>query len=150
MNLGNANNEPRAPRSALPSERELRDLLAASERRIEDDLKSKSRVVTIILGVPALLFIGWVTIFLIRYNPGPQSPQTEAVVAASALPAGAANPDGSPELDRFLPAQLRAARDGKPAPQPQGDRKLIDKGDIEFASWLLNYTHAGEKPQPKQ
>ena len=143
MNLDNPIETP-----ALPTEEELREMLAASERRVEEDFKGKRKVATLLLIVPALIFAVWIAVFLISYDAGHPPPKEMISLGAPPLPVNNANPDADPDVDRFLPARLRSSQNGKPAPQPAG--KTIDKSDIEFATQLLNFSHAADAPQPKK
>lgn len=114
-------------------------MLAASERRVEEDLKSKRKVATLLLIVPALGFAAWVAFFLSRYEANNPLPKEKISLGAPAIPKVNLNPDGDPDLGHFLPSQAPT--------QPTG--KTIDKSDIEFATRLLNFSHA-DAPQPKK
>ena len=123
----------------LPSEEELRALLADSERRVEEDFKSKRNVATMLLIVPALIFAAWIAFFLISYEESNPPPKEKISLGAPAVPKVNLNPDGDPDLGHFLPSQAPT--------QPTG--KTLDKSDIEFATQLLNFSHA-DAPQPKK
>lgn len=123
----------------LPSEEELRELLAASERRVEEDFKSKRKVATMLLIIPAMIIAAWVAFFLISYETNNPPPKEKISLGAPVVPKVNLNPDGDPDLGHFLPSQAPA--------QPTG--KTLDKSDIEFATRLLNFSHA-DAPQPKK
>ena len=121
----------------FPSERELREMLAASERRVEDDFKGKRKVATMLLIVPALIFAAWIAFFLISYEESNPPPKEKISLGAPAIPKVNLNPDGDPDLGHFLPSQAPA--------QPTGT--TIDTSDVEFATHLLTFSHA-DAPQP--
>jgi len=111
-------------------------LLAASERRVEDDFKSKRKVATMLLIIPALIFAAWVAFFLISYETNNPPPKEKISLGAPVVPKINLNPDGDPDLGHFLPSQAPAG-------------KALDKSDVEFAARLLNFSHA-DAPQPKK
>lgn len=102
------------------SDDELRAELEAAERRKEEDLKSKSRIVSLILCVPTLILLGAAGIFLLRY----QTP--------------------SPTIVK------KPARTAPVAPAPPAQGKIIDKSDLEFATRLLNFGNAADAPPAKR
>lgn len=113
-------NEPTVP--GFLTEDELRAELDAAERRKEEDLRKKSRIVSLVLCVPALLLLGAAAVFLLQYD------------AAAPLADKKAAP---------------APRSETAAPVKAAPGKIVDKSDLEFATRLLNFGNAADGPPAK-
>ncbi len=135
--------------SGILSDDELRDVLEAAERRKEEDLRSKSRTVSIIVLVPLLILGGWAAIFLInQQTDAPPVPEKPAA-ATQPEPLHEANRETDATLDTFRPEFLRANQPAKPGQQPKPAGKTVDQDDIRFAVELLNFTNSA-KPSPSK
>ncbi len=140
--------KPNAPRNQDPAAGgDLYALLADAEHRKETDRKSKSRMLTWVLAIPTVILIAWVAGFLIIYQPpADKTPETQQV---SPTPEELTQRKDREEFDPFLPNAQRVNPPAK-SPQPEpGGQKIIDKGDIDFAMQLLNFSHGPAAPKPK-
>jgi hypothetical protein len=145
----NLENPGKPPTPKILSDDELRDVLEAAERRKDEDLRSKSRTVSIILLVPTLILAGCAAMFLILNQadtpPVPEKPA--AATAPNPLPVAKSETDAT--LDTFRPEYLRANQPAQPGQTPKPEGKVIDKDDIRFAVELLNFTTSAKPTPPK-
>lgn len=119
----------------ISSDDELRSLLDAAERRRDDEILRKGKVVSWILIVPTLLVLGSAGIFLLTYDsensPSPDKP---------ALLPQVADENGMKELDPFRPNSQKSSL---PIPKTADGTPAVKNEDIEFALQLLNFSNGG-------
>ena len=136
-------NDNSAREPVILSEEELRELLDESDRRKEEEIRSKGRIVSLVMGIPLLAIITWAVVFLATYRWN-DKPADEVEAAPVAPTQSAREQQEMGEYDSFRPA---AQRVNPPAETPGPSGKVIDKGDIDFAIQLLNFSHASD-PKP--
>ena len=140
--------KPNAPRNQDPAAGgDLYALLEAAERRKEEDRKSKSHTLTLVLGIPTFLLIASAVGFLITYQP--PADKTPEVQQVSPTPEELAQRKDREEFDPFLPKSQRVNPPAKTTQPESGEHKVIDKGDIDFAMQLLNFSQGPATPKPK-
>lgn len=135
-----------SPSAVEPSEVELRKILEAAESRKAADWNRKSRATTWAVAIPVVVLIVWAGVFLLQYKPEPTTAAAKPAVVVVPPPQVQDTKDMA-QFDSFRPKSERIVKPVEPE-KPSG--QIVDKGDIEFAMRLLNFSKAADKTEPKK
>lgn len=138
MNLEHGN------RPSHRSDNELMAVLEEAERRRDSEWKQAGRKGSYIIGIPIACLLLWAAVFLIQHHLNNPSEKNKSAVIVQVEEAETGQPVS--ELDNFRPkpGQLQESLEKNPL-----TGQVIDKGDINFAMQLFNFTQTPAKPAPK-
>lgn len=128
--------------TVIPTEAQLRKMLDAAERRRDDEILRKGKVVSWILIVPTLLLLGSAGIFLLTYDSGESPPPAKPVLLPQV-----ADENGLKELDPF---RSDSQKSSLPIPKTVDGKPAVKNEDIEFALQLLNFSNGGVPQKVEQ
>ena len=143
--MSESNPEPSSS-AAEPPEDELRKILEAAERRKAADWSRKSRATTWAIGIPTLVVIVWAGVFLLQYKPEP----TTAAAKPAMVVAPPQQVQDTKDMAQFDSFRQKSERVVKPVEPEKPSGQIVDKGDIDFAVRLLNFSKAADQPEPKK
>lgn len=125
------------------SDTELMAVLEEAERRRDSEWRQAGRKGSYIIGISVACLLLWAAVFLIQHHLDNPPEETKPAVIAQVEEAPGEQPIS--ELDNFRPkpGQLQESLEKGPL-----TGHVIDKGDINFAMQLFNFTQTPHKPAP--
>ncbi|MEY3895434.1 MAG: hypothetical protein RLZZ214_953 [Verrucomicrobiota bacterium] len=124
-------------------------MLEEAERRREAELKTKSRMFLVFIGLPVMALVIGAAGIAIKYQATAKLAVVRPVPIQS-VEAPRVPPVGSGEvadLDSFRPKTMRAENPKPPAASSKQGWQMVDKGDISFAMQLLNFMQPPAKKE---